>query len=274
MKTENINLTKSIIITIFLSGFITSASMVAQNITPPSCFGGDRMMKEFIKEEMIYPQVALAAKTEGDVELSYIILPNGNVSNLQVSKSVSKEIDAEAIRIFNHILWNPATELGKPIAYLGTFEIRFSIKKYLKWAKLRGYDSIDYPFQPIDTSNKVFAYKEVDKMPFPRFEKGMNFSRFIQKNLVYPEAAFKQNIAGNVKLKFVVEPSGRISNILIEESLGGGCTEEAIRVVKLMSWMPGIIDEMAVRTCMELEIAFDIAGQTVGGKIPTPGQVY
>ena len=56
--------------------------------------------------------------------------------------------------------------------------------------------------------------------------------------------------------------------------LGGGCTEEAIRVVKKMRWMPGILDKTAVRTCMELEIVFDIAGQTVGGRIPTPGQVY
>lgn len=259
---------------IIILSLISIKYVEAQNITPPSCYGGSRLMKDFIKEEMIYPQTAIANKVEGVAELSFIILSDGNVSELQVSKSVSKEIDAEAIRLFEKILWKPATELGSPIAYLSTFEIKFNIKKYLKSCKLRGYETIDYPYQPIDSSNNVYSYKEIDKMPLPDFEKGMSFSRFIQKNLVYPEAAFKQNIAGKVKLKFVVETSGRISNVLKVETLGGGCTEEAIRVVKMIRWMPGINSDLAVRTCMELEIAFDIAGQTVGGKIPTPGQVY
>ena len=35
-----------------------------------------------------------------------------------------------------------------------------------------------------------------------------------------------------------------------------------------------LLNNKAVRTFMSLEITFDIAKQTVGGKIPTPGQVY
>ena len=265
---------KRLLIFLFVYFLICSIPLAAQNITPPTCYGGKRLMKEFIKEEMVYPAKALAEKTEGEVELSYIVLPDGSISDLKVSRSISPEIDQEAIRIFNTILWKPATELGKPIAYLTTFEIKFSIKKYQKACKVRGYDQINYPYQPIDTSNKVYTFKEVNQMPIPVFKKGMSFTKFIRNNLKYPEAAFKQNIAGKVKLKFVVEPSGRISNILIIESLGGGCTEEAIRVVKLIRWNPGILDKIAVRTCMELEISFNIAGQTVGGKIPTPGQVH
>ncbi len=80
-------------------------------------------------------------------------------------------------------------------------------------------------------------------------------------------------MSGTVKLKFVIEPSGRISNIEVDKALGGGCTGEAIRVIRLIRWNPAVFNEMAVRSWMCLEIAFDIAKKSVGGSIPTPGQV-
>jgi hypothetical protein len=75
-------------------------------------------------------------------------------------------------------------------------------------------------------------------------------------------------------LKFVVVPSGRISNLLTEKTVGGGCTEEAIRVVKMIRWIPGIKNQAAVRSWRTLDITFDIAGKSVSGTIPTPGQVH
>ena len=256
--------------------FLISAMMVfAQDITQPRCYGGKRLLKEFIKEEMVYPDKALRDNTEGTVEISFIIKPDGTTTDIKVTNPVSDEIDSEALRIFNKILWYPAVELGKPIVYLHTFKIKFDIKKYKKICKARGYEKINYPYKPVDNSNKVYAFIDVDISPKPNYSsKDYNFSSFISNHLEYPEAAFKQNISGTVKLKFVVEPSGRISNIIIDKAVGGGCTEEAIRVVKLIRWKPGINDNVAVRTWMCLEITFDIAKRTVAGKIPTPGQVH
>jgi protein TonB len=100
----------------------------------------------------------------------------------------------------------------------------------------------------------------------------VNFNNFVVRNLKYPETAFKQNISGDVNLRFVVEQSGRISNNAIGNTLGGGTTEEAIRVLKLMKWHPGIKKGKAVRTFMKIEIKFDIATHTVGGSVPSQGQ--
>ncbi len=247
----------------------------SQEITPPECYGGTRLLKDFIKEEMVYPPKAIADQIEGKVELSFIVKPDGSTTDMKVTNSISPEIDAEAKRICNKILWYPATELGKPVAYMQTMELKFNIKKYQGICKARGYDSIVYPHQPIDTSNRVYAVGNLDVYPKPIFnETDRNFSNFIHNHLKYPDAAFKQNVSGTVKLKFVVEPSGRISNIVTEKSVGAGCTEEAIDVVRELRWIPGLIDNVAVRAFMCLEITFDIAGQSVGGAIPTPGQVH
>lgn len=261
----------------FLFFFLFSEVWVplqAQEISPPLCYGGNRLTREFIQEEMIYPAKALNSRTEGTVKLAFTVLPDGSVTDVEVQERVSPELDSEAIRIFRKILWYPATDLGIPITYRHTFCIKFKIRKYNKLIKSRGYSYFSYPHEPIDTGYRVYQRNEVDEPPKPVFSiLDNNFSTFLSNNLIYPEAAFKQNVSGTVRLKFVVENSGRVSNIIAEKTVGGGCTEEAIRVLKLIKWFPGILDGKAVRTFMPLEITFDIAKRSVAGSIPTPGQL-
>ncbi len=250
-------------------------SLKAQSLTFPSPWGGKRELKEFIKEEMVYPENALRQKTEGTVKFSFVVNKDGSISDLKIVRSVSPEIDDEALRIFRKILWKPAERIGEPVNYVYSYEIKFDIKKYKKACKARGYTELFYPFEPVDKSDKIYSLKEVTRTPSPVFSsRDCNFSTFIANNLKYPEAAFKQAVSGVVKLKFVVEPTGRISNIVAEKRVGAGCTEEAIRVVKLLRWNPGVRNTKAVRTFMTIEIAFNVAEKTVKGKIPTPGQVY
>lgn len=273
MKTNS--RTKVFLFSLSLIGIFAFSNSIlnAQEIDPPTCYGGNKLLREFIKEEMIYPELALKKNIEGTVGLSFIVKPDGNTSDVNIEQSVSPEIDKEAIRIFKKILWNPATELGKPIVYVHSIRIKFNIKKYKKLIKERGYEYFSYPYQPIDTSNHVYKMKEVDNYPKPIFSStDVNFNTFVAHNLKYPETAFKQNVSGEVKLRFVVEQSGRISNIKIVNTLGGGTTEEAIRVLKLMKWHPGIKKGKAVRTFMEIEIKFNIAHHTVGGTVPIQGR--
>ncbi|MEZ4758938.1 MAG: energy transducer TonB [Flavobacteriales bacterium] len=53
---------------------------------------------------------------------------------------------------------------------------------------------------------------------------------------------------GPLKLESVVEASGVVSNAVALKDLGGGCTEEAIRMVRAIRWKPGIKDGRRVRT--------------------------
>lgn len=258
----------------FVLIFIFPGSIAAQDVLLPQNYGGKRHLKEFIKEEMVYPEKAIENNVQGEVEISFLINADGSTTDYKVSKSVSEELDLEALRICRKILWYPATDIGLPIPYINQVAIKFDIKKYQKLVKNRGYDQIEYPFKPIDTSGKIYQFVDVDKTPKPVYPgSDKSFGSFVSNNLTYPEAAFKQNVSGAVKLEFVVETSGRISNIVVDKALGGGCTEEAIRVVRLINWIPAIFNEQAVRSWMCLEITFDIAKKSVGGSVPTPGQV-
>jgi protein TonB len=86
----------------------------------------------------------------------------------------------------------------------------------------------------------------------------MTLMKFINGNIKYPETAYRQNISGKVTLRFVIEPQGRVSNIKVIQPVSGGCTQEAIRLLKLIKWMPGIRENMAVRTFMNMDINFKL----------------
>lgn len=92
----------------------------------------------------------------------------------------------------------------------------------------------------------------------PEFPGGMvEMYKYISKNLKYPEKAKKDKIEGKVIVTFVIETDGSISNVEVFEGIGGGCDEEAVRIVKKMpKWKPGKQKGKAVRVQFRLPIMF------------------
>ena len=80
---------------------------------------------------------------------------------------------------------------------------------------------------------------------------------YIARNIKYPEAAKKEKIEGRVFVTFVVEKDGQVSSAKILRDIGGGCGEEAIRVVKSMpKWKPGTQRGNPVRFQFNLPVSF------------------
>ncbi len=84
----------------------------------------------------------------------------------------------------------------------------------------------------------------------------------IAANLHYPGDAYKRDLQGTVRLDFVVEPSGSISNLRALDELGGGCNEEAMRLVRSICWAPAVRDGHRVRCVQQLSIRFHIPPRT------------
>ena len=83
--------------------------------------------------------------------------------------------------------------------------------------------------------------------------------KYLGQSIKYPPLAKESGIQGRVFVNFVVEPNGSISNVKILRGIGGGCDEEAMRVVKAMpSWKPGKQRGKAVRVSYNLPIKFTL----------------
>jgi periplasmic protein TonB len=98
---------------------------------------------------------------------------------------------------------------------------------------------------------------------YPRFPGGdVARFNFLRSQVRYPDAAIRAGIEGVVVVLFVIEQNGSVSNVKINKGIGGGCDEEAIRVVKMMPlWDPGKRSGRAVRVLVKMPIVFRIPGK-------------
>jgi periplasmic protein TonB len=102
--------------------------------------------------------------------------------------------------------------------------------------------------------NTLFTIVEESASPVG----GINaFNEFISKNIRYPNQAKRMDIQGKVFVEFIVERDGSITNIKTLKGIGGGCDEEAVRVLGLApKWTPGKQRGRPVRQKMVLPISF------------------
>lgn len=109
--------------------------------------------------------------------------------------------------------------------------------------------------EPAPTKPLMF----VEKMPaFPGGDQALQ--AYLQKNIRYPAAARENGIEGTVVLQFVVNTDGSISDIKPLREVGGGATEEAIRVVKSMpKWTPGNNNGVNVPVYFNLPVTFQLS---------------
>lgn len=113
---------------------------------------------------------------------------------------------------------------------------------------------------PIEEPVEAEIFTVVEESPgFPGGDEKLY--EFLAKNMKYPQMARESGIQGIVYVTFVVEPDGSISNVRVLRDIGGGCGEEAIRVVKAMPrWTPGKQRGKAVRVQFNLPVKFTLQG--------------
>lgn len=79
----------------------------------------------------------------------------------------------------------------------------------------------------------------------------------IYRNLRYPAKAREDGIQGTVFINFLISPKGKVAEVTCIKSIGGGCDEESIRVVKEMpDWIPGEQDGDKVWTRYTMPLRF------------------
>jgi protein TonB len=85
--------------------------------------------------------------------------------------------------------------------------------------------------------------------------------KFLQDNIKYPQMARESGIQGTVYVTFVIERNGSVTDVKILRGIGGGCDEEAVRVVQNMpKWEPGKQRGKPVRVQFNMPIKFTLSG--------------
>lgn len=101
-------------------------------------------------------------------------------------------------------------------------------------------------------------FQVVENMP--EFPGGRGkLMQYLASNIKYPPYAKEAGIQGRVFINFVVERDGSITAVKVLRGIGGGCDEEAVRVVKAMpKWKPGMQRGKPVRVSFNLPVKFTL----------------
>jgi protein TonB len=90
--------------------------------------GGSNAMKKWIQENVVYPDMSMQMGDQGKVYLSFVVEPDGTVTNVKVQRGVSSELDTEAKRVVRKMpKWVPGEAKGKAVRTRCRLPITFTI---------------------------------------------------------------------------------------------------------------------------------------------------
>jgi len=92
----------------------------------PEPFGGAAAWSRFIQKTLRYPETDM----EGRVTISFIVEKDGHLSDVQILKGVSAELDREAVRVIKLApAWKPGKQNGQPVRVRYTIPIVFQMNQ-------------------------------------------------------------------------------------------------------------------------------------------------
>jgi protein TonB len=105
-----------------------------------------------------------------------------------------------------------------------------------------------------EVADEIFLIVEQAPEPVGGMEA---FMSYLAENLHYPQKAIRMQITGRVFVQFVVNADGTLQDFEVVKGIGGGCDEEAIRVLKnAPKWIPGKQRGKNVRVRMVIPVYF------------------
>ena len=235
---------------------ISGMSLTAQ-ITAPQPIAGHEVTKDYITKTMVYPEADLEQGNSGKVVVGMHIDPQGVASNYTIKSSFSEAASPIAMHLVKTILWKPATNIGIPMDYDYEYEVDFSARSYKRYWKRHERRVVPLGLEA-DTSYKVYEYRQLEEVARPYFADGGNMGQYIVNNMQFPAEAKEREIQGTVRLSFVVETDGSVSNIVVINSVGGGCDNAAVRLLEETLWLPAEKNGKYVRSSNMQDITFSI----------------
>jgi TonB family protein len=209
----------------------------------PEFPGGKDELLRFLAKNIVYPTAAQKDNIEGMVVVQFIVGKDGSILSPHIVLGVGGGINEEAMRVINLMpKWKPGFQRGQNVNVQFNLPIRFRLDGKVEERK-------------VNTPREIF--RVVERMP--AYEDGQEgLLKFLAKNINYPKVAKDNGIEGMVVVQYVIETDGRVSGAKVVKGIGAGCDEEALRVVNLTRWTPGMQNNKVVPVQFNLPIRFKL----------------
>ena len=95
----------------------------------PQFPGGPAALMQFLSQNVKYPVEAHKAGVQGRVIANFVVEKDGSITEAKIVKSVSPELDAEALRVIGSMPnWMPGMQNGEPVRVKYTVPITFKLQ--------------------------------------------------------------------------------------------------------------------------------------------------
>lgn len=94
----------------------------------PEFEGGVQNLLQFLKANITYPEEAKKNGTQGRVVVQFVVDKDGSITDANIVKSVSPELDAEALRVVKIMpKWTPGEQKGEKVRVKFTLPVQFKL---------------------------------------------------------------------------------------------------------------------------------------------------
>ena len=95
----------------------------------PQYPGGPAALMQFLAQNIRYPEAAHKAGIQGRVIANFVVEKDGSITEGRIVKSVSPELDAEALRVINSMPnWIPGMQNGEAVRVKYTIPVTFQLQ--------------------------------------------------------------------------------------------------------------------------------------------------
>ena len=223
---------------------VSAQDQTIDETCPPQFPGGDAALIAFLNAYVKYPPKAAQDSVEGKVIVQFTVKKTGKIDNVKVLHSVRKDLDDEAVRVIKMMPdFHPGKQNGKVVDMLYTVPVTFKL-----------YDDME----ALLPSEETAAVPDDFQPPmFPGGEQALML--FLKANVKYPPQAAKINAQGTVVMNFVVDKTGKVTEIKVAKSVDIYLDTEAIRVCKLLpDFYPAMQNGEPVSVWFTLPITFKL----------------
>ena len=218
----------------------------------PEFPGGQGALLKFLATNVRYPESAVKNGIEGRVSCSFVVGKDGAISEAEVIRGVSPELNEEALRVINSMpVWSPGKQRGEAVNVKYTVPVTFRLSGGKKKTSSRIAQRL---IKEVDTSGRVFTV--VQHMPeFPGGQTSL--LKYLATRIKYPTIAQENGIQGRVSCSFVVDTDGSLKDIEVIRGIDPSLDREAVRVIREMpKWNPGVQNNMAVAVKYTVPVTF------------------
>jgi protein TonB len=214
--------------------------------------GGKAQMEQVLQTQLNLPKTLLTTSFHKQVTAYFDLDSAGNAINVHLEDGLNNLMRSEVRRMLHFMKFNHTHKQADVQPYFLVFNL--SSEKYRHYFKQKNRHKL----KVMNADSSYVVYTRADKAPEYYRNGDEGLSEFILSEIQYPKVAVQRGIEGTVVIEFVVETNGYITDINVKKGLNGGCTEEAISLIKQTRWQPAVFNNKMVRYRMNYPITFNL----------------